>query len=331
MRGMQFVLALFAAASSLVFLASGMVPTPEPGWNPIEAQSAALSRAANQPATADAVLDITLAVSKWQRLKITRGAGDAPSATMEPRGAQVSLLAFASTSTTRQDCFGPDNNVPVFASTIGGGGSSDCSTTSAPAQQECSAKDSAVGGSCSVDQESPENFCSAGDALSAECSVFNNTGGIATCSVIDLVGTDMSCSTSGGNDYYCSATGGSDQNDGEQTCSTGELGGVGGGGQIGSECSALGGQGDGNTCSVFGGGGATGNQCSSDDSNGGNQFCSVSTSDGNPDFCSIATNQTNVACTAFGNVGQSTCSVAEGSNGACSVLGQQYNGGICKQ
>ena len=328
MNRMQFSLTPFLAGFCLAFLASSQKSSAqEPVWDPQEAKSNLFTQQEGPPAGKDITPDVSSTVSKWRRLRIAREVREVRSATREPLGARVSLVAFATTSSTYQDCPGPDHNVGVFASVINGGGySNKCSTQLAMATN-CSVEDSSSGGACSTDSNG-NMTCSAIGGSSYDCSAIDNSSN-ASCSTN---GSNVTCSTnseSGGSLMFCSALYGQGVATG-QSCSTGSLAGGGDGrtnsGQAGSSCSALGTSG-GNFCSVYDSG-TTGADCSADGST--NTSCSAFSNGGAAsDVCSVTANQANPIsnCTVIGeNTGNAFCSAAQGSNGRCST--QQADGSV---
>jgi hypothetical protein len=320
MNRMQFGLTLFVAGFCLAFLASSLTSAPEPAWNPIEATSPLFTQQADPPARNDICPDVSSTVSKWQRPRISRAVREVPSATREPLGARVSLVAFATTSSTYQDCPGPDHDVRVFVSVVGGSGDGGNCSTRQTFNSECSVtgSGSAPPPWCSVNDGSLVTPCSAqnyGNPMTQECSAIDASGGQCSASSVNGV-ANFTCSTdstAGGSSFSCSVVGTESSN---SSCST-----------VGTNmtCSANGTAG-GNSCSVVNSLPAGGNKCSAN-ANDALSYCSITSNGDGSDFCSVTAGAATSQCTSFG--GGNNCSVKAGATGGTCSGGTGLVNGIC--
>jgi hypothetical protein len=297
-RLVRIVLGVVLALAAFSF--SG-IATGGSSWEPIEVRSCLFQNAASAHNGRDAHLDTRATFARWARRGVTRAALAIPAPGAGPRGALISLVAFA------------QGGPPPFISVLTGPGNdvNNCSTGLAPAAT-CSTF-AATNSTCSANQYGVPAFCSAAIGTALTCSSISSTGG--SCSAY---GFNALCSTSTGNgagQFTCSVQGGTG------TCSTLVDPGPPPVQSTGSSCTALSGQGaSGSTCSVTSGTG--GASCTATNTAGSSGFCSVQSTGQPADFCSVYGPPANPpnTCSLIGTGGSATCSVWPGSSGNCTVM-----------
>jgi hypothetical protein len=170
MQRLRLVRIVLGIVLALAAFSSSGIATGGSSWEPIEVRSCLFQNADSARNGRDAHLDTKETVARWTRRGVTRAAFAAPASGTRPRGALISLIAFAQAQP------------PAFISVLTGPGDdvNQCSTGLAPAAT-CSTSN-AKNSSCSADASGVPTFCSAASGTALTCSTMASTG--STCSAV---------------------------------------------------------------------------------------------------------------------------------------------------